>query len=541
MRSSSTLAYGFLLSASMLVLLGAGPGCSGGDPGGDGSGGNANNPGAGGGGFGGGLGDKSTGSSSCNSGLCLQRVACENGGDTTVSGVVYDPAGRVPIYNAFVFVPNAPLDPIKSGASCDRCDGTSNVYSGSPVSYAQTDDTGHFTLPNVPVGANIPLVVQVGKWRREDVTISVQGCQDNVLTDPKFTRLPKNSKEGHIPLIAITTGGADSMECLPRRMGIDDSEFSTAGGSGRIQLFQGDDRYQRNVDGTIATDENGKKTALARATSKFDSSHGGRTLKTSTHLWSSKDSLAAYDMVMLSCEGDVNAESKPQSARDALYEYEKAGGRVFASHWHRVWFSDGPNPVPSVATGASNGGWSSTAPQASNGAWLDQADDGNGPPQTAIINDKFVKGAAFADWLQSVGATTTRGELDVAQPRNNLSSIDHKKAQDWATIPHYHASMLDANGNETSVATTPAKAVQFMSYNAPIGASKDQVCGRAIFTDLHVSGGDHSDNVGANKPFPSGCDEDMELSPQEKALEFMLFDVSSCISSDEGAPPPPIH
>ncbi|GAF95062.1 unnamed protein product, partial [marine sediment metagenome] len=39
-------------------------------------------------------------------GLQCKQVACPGGGTTSVSGVVYDPTGTVPLYNAIVYVPN---------------------------------------------------------------------------------------------------------------------------------------------------------------------------------------------------------------------------------------------------------------------------------------------------------------------------------------------------------------------------------------------------------------------------------------------------
>src|SRR6266404_8626488 len=47
----------------------------------------------------------------CTKGRCRQP-ACPGGQKTTVTGIVFDPAGRVPIYNVAVFVPNAPLKPL---------------------------------------------------------------------------------------------------------------------------------------------------------------------------------------------------------------------------------------------------------------------------------------------------------------------------------------------------------------------------------------------------------------------------------------------
>ena len=78
-------------------------------------------------------------------------------------------------------------------------------------------------------------------------------------------------------------------------------------------------------------------------------------------------------------------------------------------------------------------------------------------------------------------------------------------------------------------------------------------CGRVVYSDLHVSGGPGSDEpgvapdypdaglIGTNRKggtVPAGC-ATHPLTPQEKALEFMLFDLSSCLVPIGELPVPP--
>jgi hypothetical protein len=423
----------------------------------------------------------------CTAGPCTQK-AC-SGTSTTVSGTVFDPAGKVPLYNVVVYVPSAPVTPFAEGARCDRCDAT--VL--NPLASAITDTKGHFQLKDVPVGENIPMVIQIGKWRRQITIPKVTACVDTPLADPNLTRLPRNKGEGDIPLIAIATGGFDSMECLPRRMGIDDAEFTTETGTGRIHLYSGADFAEAN----------GTNHAATKA---FDPAlNGGAPLTRATSVWGSVDTLKRYDIVILSCEGNPIEQEKPMASREAMYAYASLGGRVFASHWHRIWYSQGPAPVPMIGT------------------WQDRTDPAS--PATGTINTSFPKGQALADWLVNVGASTMPGQIEIRAPRDNIQAVNATYATEWIRIPTSGGGVRGMAG----------AAVEYLTFNAPLAVPAAQQCGRCVFTDLHVS------STGADvpgTPFPGGC-EQRDLSPQEKAVEFMLFDLSSCVRDDREPPMPP--
>lgn len=417
----------------------------------------------------------------CTMGNCTQ-MPCANGANTTVSGTVYDPAGMLPLSNALVYVPLGPVPPLATGASCNRCDQARL----DQVSAALTRPDGRFNVPDMPVGADIPLVIQVGKWRRQITIPNVVRCADTALTDREQTSLPSNKSEGDIPRIAITTGGGDSMECLPRRMGLEDSEFTTDSGNGRVHLFAGTDGSTQSV-----------------STKALDS---GEALPHADTLWSSADSLGRYDIVIFSCEGDAQENVRPASARQAVFDYTSSGGRVLASHWHYRWISSGPAPFPDVAI------------------FTDRDNPPN--PSLATINLDPAKGQSLAEWLLAAGGSALRGELEVIEPRHNVDAVNPEYATEWMRV------------NNSPVTDMPA--VQALSFNTPLDVDENLQCGRVIYTDLHVA--ITRPDVPADAPgmpFPSHCAV-RELSPQEKAVEFMLFDLSACVQSDDEPPLPPL-
>jgi hypothetical protein len=454
----------------------AGPGGGGG---GGGGGGAASN--------GGGGGADAVGYHDCVNLACQQTTclvtkclvpACGElqGKSTTLSGTIYDPAGRLPLYNVIVYIPNAPLDPIPEGVSCGQCAGTA---SGHPLAAAITDASGKFVLQNPPVGTNIPLVIQVGKWRREVTIPEVLPCQDNLITDVNLTRLPRNQAEGHIPLIAVTTGHADALDCLLRKIGIADQEFTTDTGTGRVHMFVG-----------------GSGTAGQGAT-KLAS---GAVYPNASTLWGSVPKLLNYDIMVLTCEGSQYPAAKmPYLAN--VKQYADMGGRIFDGHLHFYWIYKGLAPWPTTA------------------AWIGVGTDlGN---ITASVDTTFPKGAALADWLSIVGASPTRGLINIIMAQHSVSADVKPISQRWIYLD------------------TPAS-VQYLTFNTPVEAAPAQQCGRVVFTDIHVSatGTGTSDVSHPETPFPTGCTT-TTLSPQEKALEFMFFDLSSCVQVDTQVPQPP--
>ncbi|MFN0246656.1 MAG: carboxypeptidase regulatory-like domain-containing protein [Kofleriaceae bacterium] len=398
-------------------------------------------------------------------GLECRIVKCEQQGKppTTISGTVFAPNGTLALYGVNVYIPLGDPGPLETGLQCSRC--TDTLQGGSLV-HVVTDDKGQFVLTNVPSGLNIPIVIQVGKWRRQITVPNVSDCTDNPLPALE-TSLPRTKLQGDIPKMAMVSGSCDELECLMRKIGVADSEFTTESGSGSIHLYS----------------SNGVTSIT-----------GGQTLSRMTALWGDLDKLKQYDAVFMSCECGQRDTEKTQVMMDNIKAYADLGGRVFGSHYHNIWIDGKTGGGTGIPTPSPD--WTRVASCPS---------EGTGPVTAIIDQMSNPKGAAFAQWMQHVMGSTTLGVVPIQSPRQMCDTVDKTIAEQW----------LYASG------TNKPQTIQFTT---PIEMPKEQRCGKVVFTDMHVSG----DSGTSATLFPDRCAAG-PMTPQEKALAFMVFDIASCV------------
>jgi hypothetical protein len=418
------------------------------------------------------------------------RCACAVGTATSVTGTVFAPNGTLPIPNALVYIPNG--DTVSPYGVTPFVDGVANgngcgcTVSGYPIAQTKSATDGTFTLTNMPAGT-VPLVVQLGKWRRL-VTVDVPACTTTAIA-PTLTRLPTRQNEGSpvdsIPLMALATGNVDGMECVLRKMGIEDSQFTNAGGTGRIRFYR----------------DNGARL-------------NGQT-PTYTQLTANQAAVDQYDALIFPCRGSAHDESA--TAKQLVLDvatnanaYVNKGGRAFFSHFSYAWlYSVAPsNQLP----------WLSTT----NTANVDGYHWPTTPLIQAQVNTTFPRGQTFVDWLAlpAVNALVPAGanppQIQISEARENMHTpvnptIPITTAQEWVT----------------TYQTSPnPMASQYVTFDAPWGLPATQQCGRVLWSAFHVTTG----NTGS-ATFPAECTG--TFTAQEKVLAYMLFDMTSTVNPAE--------
>jgi hypothetical protein len=399
----------------------------------------------------------------------------------SVSGTVRDPSGNTPVFNVTVYIPSGTQPGIAPGtAACNAgttqtaglvCDSTLGPIAG--VAVTTTDANGAFKIDNVAAGKNVPLVIQLGKWRRQVVLPQVLPCSDNAVPEG-LSRLPRNQSEGDIPQLAIVTGSCDRLACLLTKIGLDPAEFTSPAGKGRVHVYRGAGQAPDLPDGG-AGDCSSASPACP--------------------LWSTKQALERYDGVLLGCECGEHDETKPDMT--PMHDWLDEGGRVLAVHYASTWFRRGPSDFQSTAT------------------WSVPSDAGASAPFQ--IDTSGVRGNALRNWLAGMSALNSDQSLPI-DPANVTASVA-------AAAPPTQSWITSGAGS--------SRAPALLSFATPVGGAASGSdaagaspanCGRVAFSDVHAGGA----GAPSSTPVPSSCASGA-MTVEEKVLEFALFSLwSTC-------------
>lgn len=449
------------------------------------------------------LGVGEAGPSSCT-GLQCYVASCSAGVTTNITGVVTDPAGNTPLYNATVYVPVDPtgiVPAFTTGVTCNQCAG---AVPPNAVAVTTTDTSGAFTLTNVPSGSglHVPIVVQMGKWRREIILSAVAPCTNNLVaanctsTDPTMCafRLPRNKHDGYnpadglydyadMPQMAMVTGSADPLECILLKAGISLSEFSSYTGTNsdstaKVHMFESDNAPGAYLDPHYGANERASVLWLDSAPTTVAAPHYNY-----------------YDVVLDACEGAaINKHSlytaHPGSGEpyNNLINYTNVGGRAFLTHFSYVWLQ-----YPSAYGYAAAPNNTAPANWGSLATWMHTPLTGTidtQDPLTANVITGFPKGLAYEQWLFNVGASTTLDQLVLHEGRQDLYDPSGTTP---ATVSSTPVGALGAgvqpwlNAVDNAVSSSQSQYVPHFTFNTPINSAPANQCGRVVFSDFHVS------------------------------------------------------
>ena len=442
--------------------------------------------------------------STCDGGpLCASLPNC-SAGLTSVTGKVFAASSPFltamagsglqsgtpdPVPNVTVYVPNGGpppaygVSPVPGGSVCG-CGGTDLV---NPISQTVTAADGSFELKNVPVMANMPLVIQLGRWRREILIPQTTACVNTAVPDGTITmpskQIDTTAVSSNIPLTAISTGNTDALECVLLKMGIAQSEFQlpqTNGmpsSSGRVQLYVGNGAI-------IAGVPNPPQEAA---------------------LTTSPAALSSYDQVLFPCWEDNpvvmldgggtqlgGPNFKTVQEQQNLLNYTNSGGKMFTTHYSYAWLNNDPGNVNAFSQTAQ---WAlNTQEQTSVTGTIDFPSSIPSDPRTT-----------FAAWMNFVLAGS---QFNLTKVRQDFTGVNAPTIE-WI-------STLD-NMSGTSIHGFPL----LFTFDTPYNAA--QTCGRVTFSDFHVTSSANTTGV----PFPTECTPGA-MSFQEHALEYLIWNLDSC-------------
>jgi hypothetical protein len=426
---------------------------------------------------------------------------------TKFTGQIFDPGDNVPLPNVYVFYKEGAMSALPQGASQDTCSSilTGGAGGGVPGVRVQSGLDGSFTLPlpgSVTMGTPVDIVVQTGRWRK---TLHLTAnCMTNNLN---HVRLPQTQNaDNEIPQFAVVTANSDSLECFLAKVGIATSEFTHPSQSGRVHVYQG--------CGSNSGDPCGPQLAAANGGPVPEKGAAGSLLDSQTEL-------NKHSILVLPCEGGTKADSPSYYGSDTqvnrVKTFADAGGRIFATHlsdkylWHQADVGGGPQDIyPNTVN------WKTDDNMFTN--------TGNiGSTEQGVVNTTAPRAQGFYDWMASPGVNgLTFGRVPFTEPRRRSIST---KAQGNTWLRNYNPLGFPFYNY-----------IHHVTFDTPVGSATPS--GRVVYLSSHV--GAVSDRRPGGGTFPGACNLATPLSGSEKALEYMLFDLSSCVGAAL-PPPPPIY
>jgi hypothetical protein len=468
-----------------------------------------------------------------------------------LTGTIYDPAGVNVLPGVVVYVPNGTVSALTDGVQCDTC---SSLYSGSPIASAVTGADGKFTLANVPVGVNFPLVIQTGRWRRQ-VTVNAiagvcgSGTPTAVLPSGESSRLPSKKSEGDIPKMALSMSAGDHLECLLKKIGIEDAEFTVPSGTGRVHLYAYNGltfpgtTCTAPTSGTCANDLWSSPTQLdkyAAVIAPCDKNpFGGSPAAYNPYVCNPTSAScpgAGYGAGPFTFSGgknqygftsaaaaqtgtnplnttyppfqttpDLNNPTGPEpptvTEQNNIRTYVNKGGRLFSTHWMAYFMT------------------ATTYPSAVNyvyGSYVDL--DRQAPNFPYTIDQTSSVGKSLADWLGSSTVTFTNW-------RHLAESVNSPAIR----LAYGNSTLAPVNHPSGSSSGWGGPMVSAYQFDAPWGVASANQCGRVVVAESHVSklmGASASTNQ--QTAFPATCDTSA-MTGEEESFEFLLFSATQCV------------
>ena len=397
------------------------------------------------------------------------------GHDTTIGGTTYAPNGMDPLPGLVVAVfPNDHVFPAQPmSVQCQTC------VSGVPgaIAFASAGANGVFSIAGagtpLNAGGMFTIAVYSGGFRRVVRNVSVPMCGNLMLTAAQTSLPGATMGDNLIPRIAVASAAA-----------------GTAAGDVNDKFA-----HVLDVIGITGYTRFGPDKSMATRTPPMD-------LIT---LFSTPATLAQYDVVIAPC-GSLGNFSVAATLAPAMVTNLRAwlgmGGRLYASDLSYEVIAQSDPTMINWAAGPS--------PH----AMADPADVGQGgtaaAPLTVMAN---VDDAGLLAWLRLIGTVAPGGtQIPVTDLKDPWAAIDSVPPANLVADSHgaIHESILVSA--DVTWHTAPS-AHHPLTVQADVADAAGNYCGRAVFSSYHVQSSTTA-----------------TLSPQERVLEYLFFQLSTCIA-----------